>query len=146
MFYYRQHKNKQEQKKERSQIQTLHLFPRSSQPPLFEKLLASGVNVNPTLIPMPSRKLPIAIAAPMLHILQPSNTKGNTAQASDGTETQGPSTAEGVKKQKKSNDQLFWGFLDEEEEEVEGDVVRRQTKTHHVYAPDTFFVLLTVRR
>ena len=100
MFYYRQNKNKQEQKKERSQKQTLHLFPVSSQPPLFEKLLASGVNVNPTLIPMPSRKLPIAIAAPMLHILQPPDAKGNTAQASDGTETQGPSTAEGVNKKK----------------------------------------------
>ena len=42
---------------------------------------------------MPSRKLLIAIAAPMLHVLQPSDAKGNAAQARDGTDTQGPTTA-----------------------------------------------------
>ena len=74
-----------------------------------------GVTINPTIIPMPRRELLIAIPAPMLHILQPSNAKGNTAKARDRTNAQRPTT-----KRKKHDQNQFWLLsLNEEKDVVE---------------------------
>ena len=50
------------------------------------------MTINPTIIPMPSRKPLLAVPAPMLHILQPTNTKRNTAQTRNHTDAQRPPT------------------------------------------------------
>ena len=105
----------------------------TSLPPL-SSTSTPGVTINPTIIPMPSRKPLIAIPAPMLYILQPSNAKRNTAKASDKTNAQGPTT-----KRKNRIISAFGFSLNEGKDVVE------QPETHYVYPPDTFFVLLTVR-
>ena len=105
----------------------------TSLPPL-SSISAPGVTINPTIIPMPSREPLITIPAPMLHILQPSNAKRNTAKARDKTNAQGPTT-----KRKKRFKSAFGFFFTREKMFVE------QPETHYVYPPDTFVVLLTVR-
>ena len=48
------------------------------------------MTINPTIIPMPSRKPLLAVPAPMLHILQPTDAKRDTAQARNQTDAQRP--------------------------------------------------------
>ncbi len=52
---------------------------------------APGLNVHPPTVPMPSRKLAIAVPTHMLHILQPTNAERNTAKTRNRTHAQRPS-------------------------------------------------------
>ncbi len=53
---------------------------------------APSLNVNPPIVPMPSRKLAIAVPTHVLNILQPTNAKRNTAKTRNRTHAQSPST------------------------------------------------------
>ena len=75
------------------------------------------MTINPPIIPMPSRKPLLAVPAPMLHILQPTNAKRNTAQSRHHTDAQRPPTNSEKKNKFKSAFGLL--YLNEGKEKEE---------------------------
>lgn len=112
----------------------------SSTAPTFPPSNSSpGVNLNPPIVPMPSRQLLIAVPTPMLHVLQPPDAERNTAQARDGADPQGPATSRGEERRS-----ALASFSNQRGEGGKGRSMLSR-KTHNVYPPDTCFVLLTDR-
>ena len=77
---------------------------------------------------MPSRKPLLAVPAPMLHILQPTNAKRNTTQSRNHTDAQCPPTK--PKRRKHNSNQLLVFSLSQRREKKgrEKDVVKQPEK------------------